>query len=703
MFKAYTRKSSAVAGAKRAGLDEAAVMQQEGVWGFHIPEHVAVAKLPRLNSSASSKAQGESTDRVVEAIHQSSLSVDVAIAQSAAAVANHIGGLLGDIRDLLSDQNSIAVRTAQADKLNQLEEDREKKNIKNSASNGFSFLPGLKDSTKGLFDMVKMMSLPFIIGALTEIDKAFDVIGGAKDKISKWAGNAQRFLDVAAELPIFKDNVLGAGIRNLFPILGAVGLFAAWKPDLAVKGIQGLFKAISFLGKNPSLGGAAGVGEAGGMLSKLSRVVGKIAIPITIVTSLYESITSAFTGWQRDGAFGAFEGLVDGLVHGLIGGLIDTLSSGIGWMLDKFGVDAQRFKDFSFANFLDAFGTNLGVALFDVVDDIKSVLSEAVQGFKDLWNADTTIFAKIMDMVTYPFKFLFDKFKQEFGGLSPLDAFKKMLAYATGNHAALRAVMSASEPAPGTAAAPPAIQQWPTVQAVISPQPSVTGLLTGTSSDRLEAQARKAGLSQAQIDYSYETDRLIGAPKGASLAQLKQESSFRNDARSPTGAVGISQFTNVGVDDVLFGRKAANEAERAQRAAAKQSLVGNTDKGLEYQRALLQKIQGRSGDNWQSVMRSYNGDVKLESNGMQARDNYIARIKGYLTNDDATAKQRAVTGERLSNATEQASDAKNKASGGGAAVIAPVNNSRTNVSNVTQNHLPNLNASTPVEFAPFVV
>ena len=708
-FKSYTRRSSAIIGAKRAGVAEDQVYKNGDVWGFDEPAANAT-RLPRLRGAAATSSSG--ADRIVEAVHASTLSLEVAMYQNVKSLNDNLGGLLTDIRDILTVQNSTAAKNAQADKLRKLEDDREANNKIRGKSAFSGILPGLRDSAKGLFDILKMLSVPFIVGALAKLEETTQFIDKTREKVSKWAGKAQGFLDDLASLPMFKDNIIGKGLRNAFPILGAFSIFALWNPKLATKGVKGLWNAVSWLGKNPNLTGAAEAGaKATGVLGKVGRVAGKIAIPVTIVTTLWETIVGAIDGWKKDGAFGAFEGIVNGLVHGLIGGLIDTVSQGIGWILEQFGVDAERFKNFSFAKFLDDFGSNLGVFMSSSFDKIGELFDSYLQGIKDIWNSDQSLANTIIDLVKYPFQYIADLWKREFGGLSALDAFKKMLAIATGNHAALRAVMSASEPpkAPvqvidAMETPPPTRNPMPPVQAVISPQPSITGMLTGTSSERLEAEARKKGLTDAQIAYTYETDRLIGAPRGATLAQLKQESRFDNTARSPTGALGISQFTNIGVDDVLFGRAAANDAERAQRAAAKQSLYGNTDKGLEFQRALLLKMQKRSGDNWQGVMRNYNGDKSIERNGMQARDNYIARIRGFLQEDGKAVSTTPIpkpnTGAALKTATEQAAAA--KAPPVVAPVIAPINNARTSVSNVQQNQLPNLAAATPVEFAPHV-
>lgn len=46
MFKSYTRKSSAVVGAKRAGLSEDSVVNVDGSWGFYTNEEPVAAPEP---------------------------------------------------------------------------------------------------------------------------------------------------------------------------------------------------------------------------------------------------------------------------------------------------------------------------------------------------------------------------------------------------------------------------------------------------------------------------------------------------------------------------------------------------------------------------------------------------------------------------------------------------------------------------------
>ena len=383
MFKSYTRKSSAIQGAKRAGLDADAVVQQDGQWGFHLPS----AGLPKLGgkkggggaAGGGGGGDGPRLDGIIEATYQNGLSVEVAINKAAMMVCDRLGSILTDIRDVFVARGEKEADQESQDKLRRLEDDRESKK---TGSGGGGILATVTRNAGGLLDILKMLSTPLIIGALTEIDKFFDIIGRSKELFSSWGGKFQNFLDDLARLPAFKDNIIGAGIRNLIPIMTGLGLFALWKPGPMKKAFDNIFRLFKWLGDNPALTGSKGVASSG-FLAKVSRVLGKLAIPLTIIMSIFEAITGVIDGFKKGGLMGALEGGVDGLVNGLIGGLIDLVADGVGWLLEKFGLDGQRFKDFSFAKFLDAFGGGLGDLLYDLVENIKTTITKA---FSDLGN-----------------------------------------------------------------------------------------------------------------------------------------------------------------------------------------------------------------------------------------------------------------------------------------------------------------------------
>ncbi len=718
MFKSYTRRSSAIVGAKRAGIDEAAVTQHEGKWGFFLPDAPAGgSRLPKLGGGAGTRAVDP------EITIKAAATVAETISSTTISMMDKVNDTLGDIKEILfKDLNREEERHAQ-EKLRQLEEDRERADPETKNA-GASFMENLRDKAGGLLGLLKALSLPAVIGAIAALDKKFDFLSKAREKIERWAGKLQNDLTAISELPLFKDNILGTGIKNLLPIAGAFAAFALWKPALAVKVLTGAKKFIDFFGKNPSIKGLEKLGSAlpalekfgkfGPVLQKFASIGGKIFLPITVITSLWETVKGAIDGWETGGFGGMLKGALDGLVHGLIGGLVETLSQGIGWVLEQFGVEAEGFKNFKFGMFLEELGSNLGVFVFDLVDSVKRNFSEAVAGIASIFASESSFVDKMKELVTFPLTFIVDKFREAFAGKSLREIITDMMSFVTANNAIGRAAEAASKPGPTDAQGgkpeiilitPDTIDSNRRPPSRSLPQASISSRVSAGNVQKLEAEARAAGMTDEQIAYAYETDRMIGAPKGASLAQIKQESGFNSKARSQTGAVGLTQFTSIAVKDVMAQRRGVDPSkisdEEVQREKA--SLMGNSDKALEYHRELMMIIQKRRGSDWLSTMRSYNGDVKIEKNGRQARDNYIDRIAGHLGVDDISVPKRT-SATALVQATEEVNDARIASTRGtGSVNVSPVNASRTNVSTQVQNHLPNLSASTPVEFAPHVL
>jgi hypothetical protein len=196
---------------------------------------------------------------------------------------------------------------------------------------------------------------------------------------------------------------------------------------------------------------------------------------------------------------------------------------------------------------------------------------------------------------------------------------------------------------------------------------------------------------------------LIGAPQGATLAQIKQESGFNPNAVSQTGVLGLSQMSGVAIADILYGRMPKNAAERKRVEAERKSLIGNPDKALQYHRAYSLLLKKRHGGNWQARVQKYNGDVENFVGNKRADVDYIDKITSSLGTTSGSAVMAAApksTGEILSQATEDADNSKSNKQA--SLNVTPVNNSRTSINNQTQNHLPSMAASTPAEFAPHV-
>lgn len=97
------------------------------------------------------------------------------------------------------------------------------------------------------------------------------------------------------------------------------------------------------------------------LFKSLGTILGKLAVPLQIIMSVFDTVTGALDGWNKtQGGFmdklqGAIKGGLTGLLNGLVGGLLDLLKDGLSWILDFFGMkDAAAWLDsFSFSKYIE--------------------------------------------------------------------------------------------------------------------------------------------------------------------------------------------------------------------------------------------------------------------------------------------------------------------------------------------------------------
>ena len=118
------------------------------------------------------------------------------------------------------------------------------------------------------------------------------------------------------------------------------------------------------------------------LFKSLGKILGKLAVPIQIIMSIFDTVTGAMDGWTKtegsviDKLMGAIKGGLTGLLNGLIGGLADLLKDGLSWVLDFFGMkDAAAWLDsFSFSKIIE---DTIGA----VVDGFSSIITGVVDVF----------------------------------------------------------------------------------------------------------------------------------------------------------------------------------------------------------------------------------------------------------------------------------------------------------------------------------
>ena len=127
--------------------------------------------------------------------------------------------------------------------------------------------------------------------------------------------------------------------------------------------------------------------------------------------------------------------------------------------------------------------------------------------------------------------------------------------------------------------------------------------------------------------YAAETDKLIGLTPGTSLAQLQQESAFRDGAISPTGARGLAQ---------VIGQTRATLQKRLGRPLDPH----NTDDALLIHREVMKENMKKFG-NRDDALRAYNGGWDKSAWTRPETANYVSAVNskmgGPIPSDAAVA------------------------------------------------------------------
>jgi len=124
----------------------------------------------------------------------------------------------------------------------------------------------------------------------------------------------------------------------------------------------------------------------------IGTILGKLAWPIQIVMSIWDTVSGAIDGWKKtegsmvDKLFGAIKGGLIGLIDGLVGGLLDFIKDGLSWVLRFFGMSdaAEWLESFSF-----------GEIITDVIGGLVDGFKNIVLGVIEVFNKAKDFFSNI--------------------------------------------------------------------------------------------------------------------------------------------------------------------------------------------------------------------------------------------------------------------------------------------------------------------
>jgi hypothetical protein len=86
------------------------------------------------------------------------------------------------------------------------------------------------------------------------------------------------------------------------------------------------------------------------LFSGAVKVFSKLAIPLTVIITLYDTVKGFIKGFEKDGIITAVAGAIKGFFNSLIFGPLDMLKSAMAWVLGIFGFDKAKaaLNSFSF-------------------------------------------------------------------------------------------------------------------------------------------------------------------------------------------------------------------------------------------------------------------------------------------------------------------------------------------------------------------
>lgn len=156
-----------------------------------------------------------------------------------------------------------------------------------------------------------------------------------------------------------------------------------------------------FGGMVESLGGASKI------FTGVAKIFEKIALPLTVIMAIWDTVKGAIEGFEKDGIVGAISGAIKGLIESLITGPIDMLKSAVSWILGAFGFDeAEKFLDsFSVSDIMK----NLVDAIFSPIETLKSLFNKLMTslenvGIPEITLLDNKLTGKVSIGPYYPFK-----------------------------------------------------------------------------------------------------------------------------------------------------------------------------------------------------------------------------------------------------------------------------------------------------------
>ena len=273
----------------------------------------------------------------------------------------------------------------------------------------------LVDSMKGIFNNVVTKIGSIFTGAIN----FFKGIFGEGSMI----GNVITTIKTA--VTGFLEPII-AGFKTISEVSGPIGKAVSF-----VKGALGsMMEFFGMIGSKLS--------SFGTLFGAVSKIVSKIAYPLMIIMSVWDTVKGALAGWEEGGFVGAIGGAIKGLFNGLVFSVLDMIKGAISWIAGALGFDAvEEFLDsFSFedmfSDLVDAVMfipkkiqefimspietlKKLGESMMSLWEPIKNIMGTLVDAYLFI---PRTLFGLINDYIVTPLTDVFKPVTNFFKGLA---------------------------------------------------------------------------------------------------------------------------------------------------------------------------------------------------------------------------------------------------------------------------------------------
>lgn len=210
--------------------------------------------------------------------------------------------------------------------------------------------------------------------------------------------SVKKFFSFSEDSRMFKifSTIKSTVTKFLDPIVDAftaIKEMGSGKIAKSVEFLKNVFSGISdfFTGLGSKLGKFTSLFQA------TSKIVAKIAYPLTVIMAIWDTVKGALAGFEKDGIVGAIGGAIKGLFNSLVFGLVDMIKGGISWIAGALGFTAvEKFLD-SFS-FQDIFSDFVDVVLF-IPQQIQNLIMSPIETLKKLGDSLMNMFDPVKDIV----------------------------------------------------------------------------------------------------------------------------------------------------------------------------------------------------------------------------------------------------------------------------------------------------------------